>query len=43
MNYFDLLIKEDKLALNLDNKSYTYKNLFDDSLNLSLKIKTSKK
>ena len=28
MNYFDLLIKEDKLALNLDNKSYTYKNLF---------------
>ena len=43
MNYFDLLIKEDKLALNLDNKSYTYKDLFNDSLNLSYSIKTYKK
>lgn len=43
MNYFDLLVKEEKIALILDNKSYSYNKLFNDALDLSNKIKTSKK
>ena len=43
MNYFDLLVKEDKIALILDNKSYSYNKLFNDALDLSNKIETSKK
>ena len=43
MNYFDLLVKEDKIALILDDKSYSYNKLFNDALDLSNKIETSKK
>ena len=43
MNYFDLLVKEEKIALILDNKSYSYNKLFNDALDLSNKIETSKK
>lgn len=43
MNYFDLLVKEEKIALILDNKSYSYNKLFNDGLDLSDKIETAKK